>query len=612
MADNKNYILAIVLSVFVLFGWQYFIAQPQIDAERARLAVEAQRAEATGAGTPNADTSNIPGASAQGTEAAPSINAQTAGQLLDRAAAIANSTRLSFENAEIKGSIDLNGARIDDLVLKSYDKTLEDNTPVVLLSPSGTQDPYYADFGWVSPNTNIVLPTRTTLWSVAEGETLTPTTPVTLTYDNGQGLVFKRVLSLDENYMFGVTDSVENTTANDIVLTPYALVARHSLVDTQHYALLHEGFIAVVGEEGLMEVQYSEVEEADTRSQSFAATDGWLGITDKYWATTLIPADVKSPFSGRFLVGTAQGRNSYQADYVLPTLTLPANGSVETSHLLFAGAKEVPVINGYEADLGIDRFELLIDWGWLYFITKPMFKALKFFADLTGNFGIAILIVTFLIKVFFFPLSNKSYASMSRMKKVQPEIEKLRDRAGDDKMKLQQGMMELYKREKINPVAGCLPMLIQIPVFFGIYKVLLVTIEMRHAPFFGWIQDLSVQDPTSVFNLFGIFSYDPTVVPLIGTFLGLGAWPLLMGITMFIQMKLNPAPPDPTQRMIFDFMPIIFTFLLATFPAGLVIYWTWNNFLTILQQGFIMRRQGVEIDMWGNIKNTFRYGKKKA
>ena len=606
MADNKNMILAVVLSVVVLFGWQYFVAQPQIEAERAKQAQLAEQKVQPEAGE-NTSNTTLPQATPGSAASAP-----VASEIADRAEVLnASAGRISFENSVIKGSIDLNGGRIDDLILKNYNKTLGNSEEkVVLLSPSGTQDPYYADFGWISANTNLILPNRSTPWQVASGDVLRPGSPVVLSYDNGQGLVFTRTLTLDENYMFSVSDKVENTSSNDVVLSPYALVARQSLPETNHYALLHEGYIGVFGEEGLDEVKYTDVDDETNKIYPINAQSGWLGITDKYWATTLIPADTASPFTGRFLNGTVAGRPSYQADYVLPAQTLTAGASVEIGHRLFAGAKEVPIINGYEAEYGLDRFELLIDWGWLYFITKPMFKALKFFGDLTGNFGIAILIVTLIIKLFFFPLSNKSYKSMARMKKVQPMIEKLKKQAGDDKLKLQQGMMELYKREKINPLAGCLPMLIQIPVFFAIYKVLLVTIEMRHAPFFGWIQDLSVPDPTSVFNLFGLLPYDPTVVPIIGGLFALGAWPLMMGITMFIQMKLNPAPPDPTQRIIFDFMPILFMFLLATFPAGLVIYWTWNNLLTILQQGFIMKRQGVDIDLWGNIKRTFRYSDK--
>lgn len=613
MADNKNYILAIVLSVGVLFAWQFFYVGPQVEAQREieRLQQEQQQRQQVEQGVVpdqlGEQDASVPTVSPQQPAGAATLPG-AAGAVVERDQAIGSETRIAFENNSVSGSISLNGGRIDDLVLKDYRQTVDPASPrVVLLSPSSTQDGYFAEFGWVSGNPSLDLPRRGTEWALEEGEVLRPGAPVTLRYDSESGLIFRRTISLDENFMFTVQDSVENTTPNDVVLNPYALVARMSLPETESYFLFHEGFIGVFGERGLKEVNYDGVSDEPNRTISHTASDAWLGMTDKYWATVLIPGpEHQENLTGRFSSDISTTRTRYQADYLLPGMTLAAGMSAEATHLFFAGAKEVPVVNGYDSALNLNRFELLIDWGWLYFITKPMFQALKFFGDLTGNFGISILIVTLLIKVIFFPLSNKAYVSMSRMKKVQPEMEKLRDKHKDDKMKLQQGMMELYKREKINPLAGCLPILVQIPVFFALYKVLLVTIEMRHAPFFGWIQDLSAPDPTSIFNLFGLLPYDPP------SFLILGVWPLLMGITMFIQMKLNPAPPDPTQRIIFDFMPLIFMVLLATFPAGLVIYWTWNNLLTILQQSFIMHRQGVAIDLWANIKTSFRYSKPKA
>ena len=421
--------------------------------------------------------------------------------------------------------------------------------------------------------------------------TLSPFSPVTLVHDNGAGVIFKRTITIDENYMFSIKQSVENKTGSPITLYPYGLISRHELPKTEGFYILHEGLIGVLGEDGLVEVDYEDILEE--KSKTFKGTEGWLGITDKYWAAAIIPASGSSyeaHFSGR-----ENGKTSkFQADYLLGAVTIAAGGTGEVKGNLFAGAKKVDLIDQYAEKHNIRQFDLMIDWGWFYFITKPMFHALNYFFGLMGNFGFAILAVTVIIKLLFFPLASKSYESMSKMKKLQPDMIKIRERYADDKVKQQQEMMALYKKGGANPLSGCLPVIIQIPVFFALYKVLFVTLEMRHAPFIGWIHDLSAPDPTSIFNLFGLL---PFSVP---TYMAIGVWPLLMGITMWIQMRLNPQQGDPTQQMIFNWMPVVFTFLLASFPAGLVIYWAWNNTLSVLQQWWIMEKNGVKVDLLEN------------
>ncbi len=489
--------------------------------------------------------------------------------------------------------------------------------PIVLLSPSGTADPFYAEFGWTgTAGSNVKLPTADTVWKQSGSGALSVSHPVTLTYDNGEGLEFHRTITVDDKYMFSLKDEVINKGSSPVSLYPYALISRHGTPQTAGYYILHEGLVGVLGESGLQEFTYKNI--AEKKAVSFDVTNGWLGITDKYWATVLVP-DTTARLKARFSTGTLGSVPTYQTDYLLDAQTIAPGATGTANGRLFAGAKEVATvginfplvgIGGYNKELGLNHFDLLIDWGWFYFITKPMFLAMDYFFRLFGNFGLAILMVTVLVKIVFFPLANKSYASMAKMKAVQPQMTALRERYADDKAKQQQELMELYKREKINPLAGCLPIAIQIPVFFSLYKVLFVTIEMRHAPFFGWIHDLSAQDPTNVFNLFGLIPIDPTMLPVVGHFLHLGAWPLIMGVTMWVQMKLNPAPPDPTQQMIFNWMPLIFTFMLANFPAGLVIYWAWNNSLSVAQQSIIMRKHGAKIELFDNIKALF--SKKKT
>ena len=534
--------------------------------------------------------------------------------MVNRDVAISAAPRIKIDTPRVSGSISLKGARIDDLALVQFRTTVDPKSPaIVLFSPSGTPHPYYAEFGWVAAaGSTVRLPDQNTLWQQEGSNNLAPNSPVTLKYDNGDGLTFRRTIAIDERYLFTIKDDVSNIGNAPVTLYPFALISRHGTPKVEGYYILHEGLIGYLGDQGLQEFSYSKIDEEKVKA--FKVTNGWLGITDKYWASALLP-DTTAQLQARFssnLVGTTR---TYQTDYLLDPQTIAIGGTGSSNARLFAGAKEASVVginfpfaglDGYNKQLGLNHFDLLIDWGWFHFITKPMFVALDWFYHLFGNFGVAILLVTVLVKILFFPLANKSYASMAKMKSVQPQLAALKERFPDDKVKQQQEMMEIYKKEKINPVAGCLPVLLQIPVFFSLYKVLFVTIEMRHAPFYGWIKDLSAPDPTTLFNLFGLIPWDPmTLGPVVGPYLMLGVWPIIMGITMWFQMKLNPTPPDPTQKMIFDWMPLIFTFMLASFPAGLVIYWAWNNLLSVLQQSYIMRKNGVKVELLDNLKATF-------
>ncbi|MFY9757421.1 MAG: membrane protein insertase YidC [Pseudolabrys sp.] len=607
MTDNKNTILAIVLSALVLLGWQYFFAVPQEKARQEQLQAQQQKQTVPTPGQPG--QVGQPPAQSGTPEVPGQTNAPAAAAPVTREAALAGSPRVSIATDSLQGSIALKGGRIDDLALLKFRETVDPKSPpIFLLSPSGTADPFYAEFGWTgAAGANVKLPTSETVWTQSGSGALSINHPVTLTYDNGEGFEFRRTIAVDDKYLFTLKDEVTNKSANPVALYPYALISRHGTPHTAGYYILHEGLIGVLGDSGLQEFTYKNIE--DKKAVNFDITNGWLGITDKYWAATLLP-DTTARLKARFSTGMLGTIRTYQTDYLLDAQTIAPGATASANARLFAGAKEVAVVNDYDKQLKLNRFDLLIDWGWFYFITKPLFIAIDYLYRLVGNFGLAILIVTVLIKIAFFPLANKSYASMAKMKAVQPQMTALRERYADDKAKQQQELMELYKREKINPLAGCLPIAIQIPVFFSLYKVLFVTIEMRHAPFFGWIHDLSAQDPTNIFNLFGLIPVDPTILPVIGQFLHLGAWPLIMGVTMWAQMKLNPAPPDPTQQMIFNWMPLIFTFMLANFPAGLVIYWAWNNSLSVLQQSVIMRKHGAKIELFDNIKALFV--KKKA
>ena len=602
--DIRNLFLAAALSLLVMVAWQYFYAGPlqqrehqaQTQANTSQPASEAQPSAAPGA--PRSTAASPPGAPAA---AAP-------GTVSD---ALAASPRVIIDTPSIGGSIDLKGGKIDDIILKDYRETVDPKSPNVrLFSPPGAPDAYWAETGFVSA-AGVKTPNRDTIWA-ADRQTLTPSLPVTLTWDNGAGLVFKRKIEVDDKYMFTVTDAVVNSGAAPATVQPYGLILRHGRPNVAGYSVLHEGFVGVItgGAAGVgltlpvQQVTYANIEKATGKVNAFKGEGGWLGFTDKYWGSAVIP-DQTAPIEARFSASGTVQPVDYQADFLGEEQSVAPGASFKTATRVFAGAKEVSTIDNYESNLGIKKFSLMIDWGWFWMITIPMFRLLDAIYKVVGNFGVAILTVTVLVKLAFFPLANRSYKSMAKMKKIQPQIAALKDLYPDDKVKQQQEQMALFKREGVNPVAGCLPMVIQIPVFFALYKVIFITIEMRHAPFFGWIRDLSAPDPTNVFTLFGLIPWDPTALPVFGHFLALGIWPLIMGVSMFFQMKMNPEPADPVQKSMFAWMPVIFTFMLGTFPAGLVIYWTWNNTLTVLQQYYIMTKAGVKVELWDNLKGLF-------
>lgn len=606
MENNRNLFLTIALSVAILSLWQIFYVNPRIEEQRlAQEQIQAQTqtttpgTEATGGDipaatvTPGTAASDIPQSSIVGQAGNPSN---------DRETAVSAEGRIAIETALLKGSINLTGARFDDLSLKNYHVTNDEGSPIVdLLTPAGVQNAYFGEFGYTgfegAPGPNSV-------WTVQSGTVLTPSSPVVLTFAAPNGLNFTRTIAIDDQYMFSIDDQILNSSGGAISLQDYGRTTRFFKPEAAPIFILHEGMLGVTGETGLTEYSFSEIED-DGEVQLEKSTDGWLGITDKYWATALIPTDGRT-FQPRYQY-LSTGTARYQSDFLSDPLAINPGQTATVSNKFFAGAKKTEIIDAYEADLGIRQFELMIDWGWFHFITKPLFVWIMFpLFNLIGNFGVAILMTTVIVKAVFFPLASKSYASMARMKVVQPKMAEIKEKYGEDREKMQKAMMELYKKEKINPIAGCWPMLIQIPVFFALYKVIYITIEMRHAPFFGWIQDLSAPDPSSVWELFGLIPWGAADV--LPTFVLLGVWPLLMGITMFIQMQMNPAPPDPTQAMIFRWMPIVFTFMLSTFPAGLVIYWAWNNFLSIIQQGYIMKKNGAEIALVDNVKAMFGRG----
>ena len=580
MMDQRNLIVAIALTFAILMGYEYFIVKPQ--QQRAADAGQTQSAqkqasqnqaakdkvESTGLGAPQ--------------PAAPELAPQD--EMLSRVEALGKTQRIKIVSKRLAGSISLKGGRVDDLSLNDYHVTLDKSSPTVtLLSPGGSKKAYYAEFGW-SPlvRSGIAVPGPDTIWRPTD-TVLSPGRPVSLVWDNGAGLRFIRTYILDENYMFTVTQRVENLGAAPVTLAPYGRLYRGSTPKVRGIYILHEGALGVFDGQ-LEEVKYKEMRKKQRIEKT--STGGWIGITDKYWLTALIP-DQSRRFTGHFNHAVLGGADKYQVDFLLDAQTLPPGATIEVTSRLFAGAKVVALIDTYAKQYQIALFDKAIDWGFFFFLTKPIFYALDFFYRLIGNFGLAILLLTVIIKAIFFPLANKSYRAMSKMKQLQPKMAEIREQYADDKVRQQQETMALYKREKVNPMAGCLPMLIQIPVFFALYKVLFITIEMRHAPFYGWVHDLSAPDPLKLFNLFGLIPWDPPGL------LGIGVWPVLMGISMFLQQRLNPQPADQTQARIFMFMPLIFTFILASFPVGLVIYWTWNNLLSMAQQWVIMKRMGV-------------------
>ena len=559
--DTRNLIAAICLSMSVLIGYQILFGEPAQQNVRKEQQL--------------ADKNNEPSIEL------PKDNNTSLTEVTKKTR---NIDRINIVNDELEGSISLLGARIDDLVLKNYRKTLDpESDQIRFLKKIDEREPFFIQFGWSSPNKNKV-PNGNTVWKGSKSS-LDPNNPVTLSWNNGEGLKFSQIISIDDNYMIKVIQKVKNETNNSVNLYPYGLIRRSGEPKTTDFFVLHEGPLGVF-DGSLKEHSYSDLKETGQKGMSIKTEEngGWIGITDKYWMAALIPdQNTNSNFTFRYVNNSA----SYQTDFLGELSKIPANGEIEIVSRVFSGAKKLNLLDKYEEDLKIKNFDLAIDFGWFYFLTKPFFYALSWANNILGNFGLAILAITVVVKIIFFPLANKSYKSMARMRVLTPQLQQLRERFGNDRQKMNMEMMALYKREKVNPAAGCLPILVQIPVFFALYKVLFVSIEMRQAPFFGWIKDLSALDPTSIFNLFGLLPYSTDFLP---DFLNLGIWPLLMGATMVLQQRLNPKPPDPVQAQIFAWMPVVFTFLLATFPAGLVIYWTWNNLLSIAQQWIITRK----------------------
>ncbi len=617
--NQKNMIMAIVLSLAVLLGWQYLFVWPK-EAERQKQA-QTQKTTVPGAqGSTPITGAATPAATASG--ALPSAGGGTTPGLqpsgLTREGALKLSARVAIETPKLTGSLSLKGGRIDDIVLAAYRETTKpDSANVVLLEPAGSKESYFAEFGWIpAVGQTVAVPNRETVWKQVGGGSLTPATPVVLSHDNGQGQVFRRTISIDDKYMFTVRDDVENKGASAIVLQPYGKIFRLGTPKTQGYAVLHEGLIGILSADasvGLQEIVYSDLAKEAANAEKvkkpaigekvFAGTKGgWLGFTDKYWAAVLVPPPTATYDAHLTAYKAVPGvqEEGFQTDYLLEPVAVAAGAAQSTESRLFAGAKEVRTINAY-AETGIKSFEMMIDWGWFGFIAKPMFWLMERLNGMLKNFGWAILAVTVLVKGAFFPLASKSYESMARMKKMQPDMERIKVQYKDDREGQQKAMMQMYKEHKINPASGCLPMLLQFPVFFALYKVLVLTIDMRHAPFIGWIRDLSAPDPTNLFNLFGLLKFDPTLIPVIGEYLHMGFWPMLMGVTMWLTMQLNPQQPDPTQQMIFNWMPVMFTFMMAAFPAGLVIYWAWSNLLSLLQQYYIMKKNGAEVHLWKNM-----------
>ena len=584
--NSRNTVMFIVATVIILIAYQFFVLQPQ--AEKRRAVQQAAAEQSVGS------------ADQDPTQTAPTPS--SAIFVTDRTQALGSAARVPIQTPTLSGSLSLLGGRIDDLFLTRYRETLDaDSPPVEVFRPQGMEHAYFAQFGWTGPNVPGGVPGPNTLWRLTSGTNLTPATPVTLTWDNSQGLRFTRLISIDAQYMFTVEDTVANLGAAPIIIAPYGRVERQGVpTDLGKQQILHEGAIGTFGRDGeYVTEQLKYGKWAETPRQSHESTGGWLGITDKYWLAALIPPQNEA-IQAEFRVTDAQTRNIHEARMLGAARTIaPGRQITETQHL-FAGAKRNEILAGYEESLGLPRFVYAIDWGFLFFLTRPLFLVTEFFFGLVGNFGVAILLLTVAVKLVMFPLANKSYESLSKMRKLQPMMEDIKKKFKDDPQAQQKEIMGLYQKEKINPLAGCLPILVQIPVFYALYKVLFVTIEMRHAPFFGWIRDLAAPDPTNIWNLFGLIPWDPASAPLIGGLLaggagggftlGLSVLAIFYGFTMWLQTAMNPPAADPLQRQIFMFMPLIFTFIMAAFPAGLLVYWAWNNILGILQQWYIMNR----------------------
>jgi YidC/Oxa1 family membrane protein insertase len=600
--NTRNTIIFVVAMIALLLGYQFFVLRPQ--AERARAAAELAEKQAT---------ANTVGAVGRTPSAAP-----TAQTFVDRRQAAAASPRVPIATPSLQGSVSLDGSRIDDLFLTRYRETLDPDAPAVeLFRPRGAENAYFAEFGWVGQNV-AGLPDAGTRWTLARGDRLAVGRPIVLTYDTGAGLTFTRTIAVDDQYLFTVTDTVVNRTGRPVTLAPYASVQRHGVPpDLGKNQILHEGAVGVFDTDRdgeayrLKELKYGRWRK-DEQTFSADSDGGWLGVTDKYWLAALIP-DQSERIDAKFRFIDGPQVDIHEAVFTGQPHVVPAGGQITETTRLFAGAKRQEILDTYGRQLGLPKFDSAIDWGNFWFLTRPIFATLAFFYNLVGNFGVAILLLTVAVKLVFFPLANQSYASMAKMKAVQPKVEELRKRHKDDPTKQQQEMLALYQKEKINPLAGCLPILVQIPVFYALFKVLSVTIEMRHAPFFGWIRDLSARDPTNVFNLFGLLPYDPGAIPLLGGLigptgaLGIGVIALFYGFTMWLQQAMNPPPADPIQKQMFAFFPLIFTFVMAPFAVGLLIYWVWNNILSIAQQYVIMRRYGTDNPI-DNVIGRFRGG----
>lgn len=558
--DILNLVVALVLSTAILVGWQYAYEMPR-QKEAQRIALLKQKEKKAQEKQVQAE--------------APAESKKTRAELL------AESPRVKLRSNHLHGSLALKGLRFDDLTLARYHEALDKNSPeVVLLSPGGEAQTYFAEIGWLaSGDASVRVPDKETLWQ-ADADTLTPQTPVTLKWDNGAGLLFSAKISLDDNYMVSVQQQVSNASGKPVTLQPYAFINRAYTKDHPENAILHEGPLGVMGGT-LQEFTYYDL-ASEQQEHLFEGTHGWVGITDKYWLTALVPGE--GTVNARFSYYASKGQDRYQTDFqYAPTeIATGATGSVTTR--LFAGAKEVRVLDAYAKQYDIPLFDRAVDFGYLYFLTKPLSLVLLYFYSHLGNFGLAIMLLTVFIKLLMYPLANKSYVSMNEMKRLTPDVMRLRETHGEDKMRMNQEIMALYRKEKVNPASGCVPMLLQIPVFFALYKVFYVSIEMRHAPFYGWVHDLSVPDPTNIFTLFGLLPWDAP------SLLHIGVLPILMCLTMVIQQKLNPPPPDPTQAKVFAILPYVFLFLFASFPAGLVLYWVWSNILSIAQQKMIATR----------------------
>jgi len=561
--ENRNVIIAVILSTAILIGWSMYFENPD-EAQRKRLEIQGKTETQTNIQKPETP---------QTTKANPT-------KAISRGEALKEGDRVSIENSNLAGSISLRGAIIDDIVLKNYRETLDKNSkPIVVLSPKKSDEGYFVESGWATTKSDIKVPDNNSIWQIKDGKKLTPTTPVTLEWNNREGIIFSKKMEVDNKYLFKITETIRNEKNKTIELFHYSQITKNTKPTTENFYILHEGLIGVV-DKNLKEETYSTIEK---EKKTYAGKSGWFGITDKYWMSAIIPESGKS-FKGEYSFA-----NSYKANFIIsePTIANPQKSTSATLKI-FIGAKEVYPIDNYTEIEKIDRFDLSIDWGWFYFITKPLFFVIDYIFKIVGNFGLAIIILTLIVRILFFPLNNYSFKSMAKMKVLQPETLRIKELYKDDVKRTQQEMMALYKREKVNPLSGCLPILIQIPIFFAVYKMLFVTLEMRHAPFFGWIKDLSAADPTTIFNLFGLIPWNPP------SFLMIGVWPILMGITMYFQMKLNPTPPDPIQAKIFAFFPLIMTVMLATFPSGLVVYWTVSNVLTMAQQYYIMKKTTVK------------------